>query len=277
MQRTRFLLALTAVVLVTVVHGADPIPKQGNLKQRVNPKLLREAMAIQEYQAKATATSASSVDDLQRLHEKLKKNGDDADAAMVEKFIHEHQRLVTQSIRHLPCVSGKLIVHARVIEVRPGDLPPELVTHGKTVSDLSRIDVELERLEEHHKAKICKKPMLIENDATIPIRCFEDGEFALPVHNDHSTRFELPTLGASFEVHATLINNQKVRLKSTCETIEDDPDNIVVVDGVRHPGKARHKTETVYDLNFGEAAIESIPLEIQKRGFVVIMEVTPRT
>ena len=276
MRRNGLFFAVIVSTVITSIQADEPVRSQQPIKQRVNPKVLREALALQEYQTRTNEAAPPSLDELQRLHEKLKKNGDDSEADMVQRFIHEHRRLITQSVRRFPAVSGKLIIHAKVFEVNPADLPMELITHGKTVSDPSDIQTELDRLISTKRAKCFTSPQLLEGKTSIPVRCFTGGEFMCPVENEHLMAIELRELGAVLELTPSILTNETLRLQSTCEIFDGEPESRSPLRDTSNSDRF-HKIQTVYDVKFGDAAIHSYASKKHGRGFVVIMEVTPRS
>jgi hypothetical protein len=181
---------LVGVIGVAIACADEPVRPRGPLKQRVSPKLLREAMAVPEYRARMTAQNPVSLGDLQALADRMKQNGDADNANLLERFIHEHEQLVRQSAARSNSSIGKLVLNCHIFESRLDDIPRDSALSNGVTSPLA-IHQELDKLVASGKAKLILDPRLIESKSNVPVRCFSDGEFPVALHNGKSAKIEI--------------------------------------------------------------------------------------
>ncbi len=268
---------------LTAVCWSDDTPEtkgtQGTKKQRVSPKLLREAMALPEYKAQAPATATPpSMEHLQKLSEKLKSDGDHENADLLRHFIHEHQRLVKQSSL-TPTVSGDVLdIRCEVIDVNIDELAKESILHDLDLASKTKeMRVELDRLVVAKKAKVLIEPMSMTTRFDEAARCHSGGEFPIPTPGGGSAlNVEFREFGTIIEVLPTSIAKGRIRLQFTCEISEKDMENSIVLNGTTIPGISKRKLQSTADVNPGETTLHSyLPGSKGHRLFLMTM-VTPK-
>ena len=120
------------LILATPAWSDDP-KNDGVIKQRVSPKLLREAMLLPEYQG-PPAAAAPSLDSLKRLSEKLKACGDNENAELLQRFVQAHQQLVNQAESTAKSNRELLDVHCEVVEVNLEQLPKDSILLNQSLA-----------------------------------------------------------------------------------------------------------------------------------------------
>lgn len=266
--------------LLIVVMGAattcadEPVRPRGPLKQRVSPKLLREAMAVPEYRARMAVQNPVSLTELQTLADKLKQNGDTDGANLLQRFIHEHEQLTRQSAALSNSSIGKLVLNCHIFESRLDDIPHDSALVSGVTSPLA-IHQELDKLVASGKAKLILDPRLIESKSNVPVRCFSDGEFPIALHNGKSAKIEIRDCHSTIEILPTIIENQRIKMQ------------LKLVSGNEAAPAASSLTPTKSDalrcepfclqeIHFGEALVHSLPHPKQGYGLFVVVEATPR-
>jgi hypothetical protein len=88
---------IAVLLLTTVAFSDEPVSKSNPQKQRVSPKLLKEALALPEFTARTQEVAPVTMEDLKRLANKLKVSGDVDGSELLQRFIAEHERISTRA------------------------------------------------------------------------------------------------------------------------------------------------------------------------------------
>ena len=268
---------------VTAVAWCEEAPgKKGVKKQRVSPKVLREAMALREYNAQAPAAApvaTTSIEQLQRLTEKLKSADDHENAQLLERFIHEHQQLVKQSTLVPTSNRDEVDIQCELIEVKIDEVEKDSILFDETSSSKgTEIRKELERLVLAKKARVLVGPasFLTKFNETCRIQDGED----LPVPtSDGSLRREVAFQhsGTTFEVLPTLDANGGIVLTMSCEIRSKDMEHTTTVDGTIVPGITKSKVRSTMNVHPGESNFHSFRSQVNGKRIYLMSKVTPKT
>ncbi len=266
------------LLVVTATALSDETPAaRGVKKQRVSPKLLREAMALPEYRGQPAPTSPPpSLEHLQRLSEKLKTNGDTEGSELLQRFMQEHQRLANQSAR-LAENQTALNVRCQVIEVQTEKLPADSILHNG-LPDRQHTDAFCKEL---NQAVLAKHATYLFEPVTLLTRVNEIGhfhqgdEFSFP-SSDGSPASKFRRTGTIIEVFVTPIEHDKNRLELVIELIDpvsvhasNDSDSSLNTSGHR-------KMEATIEAVIGESTVQTIPSERPGRKIFCITRITPK-
>ncbi|WP_010584540.1 hypothetical protein [Schlesneria paludicola] len=236
-------------------------------KQRVSPKLLRQAMSLPEYRAQAPGGKpACHVDDVAKLADKLKKSGDIEGAELLQQFIAAHQQLMNQVGVQRTATAESIAMELQVFEVIGADVPESSVLRGSSLIDSAgEKQTELSRLLEAKKATVLITPISIETTANQPIRLSESGDGVSPRFANGSTP---PKAGLAIEILPSTSETHNLKLQTTCE--------------FHHKGLGRSKQdapETVeklqvnIDANYGDTLV--ISHSSTKQGHLYFVVLTP--
>ena len=264
--------------VATAPAWSDETPApQGVKKQRVSPKLLREAMALPEYQGKpAPATPAPSIEHLQRLSDKLKTNGDKEGSELLQRFMQEHQRLASQSAR---AAENETVLNVRcqVVEVQIEKLPKDSILHNG-LPDRQHTEAFCKEL---NQAVLAKHATRLFEPVTLSTRVNEIGhfhqgeEFSFP-SSDGSPPSKFRKTGTIIEVFVTPIENDKNRIDLSIELI--DP-KLAHVGNDSDPSVNQNyhrKLEATIEAMIGESAIQTIPSELPGHKIFFVTRITPK-
>ena len=271
-RKSLYFLLLTAITS-SPVWSDDPIPKQRPLKQRVSPQVLKEAMALPEYRGKAPDSPEQLLEDLKKLSDKLRKNGDDEGADLLQRFIVEHERFISRSVQHAAMGEGKILVHMKVFEVKKSNLREDSVFNNSVCENSVKVQAELNHLITAGKAKICVEPFLVEGDTCVAMRQFSDGEFTVPLHDKGVAHVEIRDLGTKVEVVPTLAGKNRVRLQihGTSST-DGDGEPLQETSKV-----SKREVYSTVEISFGDCLLVHFqPHASSERCVFFIIEPTPR-
>jgi hypothetical protein len=274
---------ILAFVVPTAAWSEEPPASSGIKKQRVSPKLLREAAALPEYKARVAPPSApfSSLDSVQKLSVKLKDRGDIEDFELLQRFIQEHQRLSkgghTAEIGDLFNVRCQLLT-IPVDEIAPGSV---LLTNAFDSNRvLSRefvepLGKELDHLVQSKKAKSVFEPVTLSAHGHQNCHFHQGGEIHLPSSDGSPSKISRET-GTILDLLLDPMNEFQTKVALKLE--------------VKHPGNARKSAEgdvdallenhkafsTSFEVKNGESVIISCPCADQRHRAFLIIKVTPR-
>ena len=163
----------------------------------------------------------------------------------------------------------------KAYEIQGSEVTPAMINHGQAVGDAEELYTELDQLVAANKVKVFTEPGVFETSTAKPTHCFSDGEFLLPAQNEQSTVVKLHDFGATFDFLPTVITKQKVRLQTVCEFTDTAPASQSST-GLTSTETQTQRIQSINELNIGEAAVHFYHCRRTGRGFVAIMEVTPR-
>ncbi len=270
---------LLFVVTTTAWSDETPAP-QGVKKQRVSPKLLREAMNLPEYKGQAApASPPPSIEHLQRLSEKLKTNGDKEGSELLQKFMQEHQRLASQSAPNAEKETA-LNVRCQVVEVQTEKLPKNSVLLDGLPDRQNTGAFEREL----NQAVLAKHATRLFEPFTLSTRVNEIGhfhqgdEFSFP-SSDGSPPSKFRRTGTIIEVFVTPIALDKNRLELVIELIDpalayawnDSDPSLNTANTAGH-----RKLEATIETVIGETAIQTIPSEKPGYKIFCVTRITPK-
>lgn len=267
-------------VLLSALGFTDepPRPKQPQ-KQRVSPKVLKEALALPEFNGKPAEPPPVSLDDLKRVAEKLKNGGDTEDAELLQRFIHEHERPVKEASRDLHA-DQSFDIRYDVIEVNLADITPDSVlmqnkldaAQDDSESKVKAVRAELNRLIHANKAKPTVNHVVISTRAREQSRFHDGGEFQIPVPaGDGKTR----EFGTTIDSTVIPISKDQVRLQFTCQISERDSNNSVTLQGVAVPGVSSRRIQSCVDVKLNETVVHSFPKLAPGKKLFVLTKVSP--
>ena len=264
-------------VLTSTAWSQETTAPQGVKKQRVSPKLLREAMALPEYKGQPAPTAPPpSIEHLKRLSEKLKTSGDNEGSELLQRFMQEHQRLASQSARIAENETA-LNVRCQVIEVQTEKLPKDSILHNG-LPDRQQTDAFCKEL---NQAVLAKHAIRLFEPVTLSTRVNEIGhfhqgdEFSFP-SSDGSPASKFRRTGTIIEVFVTPIEHDKNRLELVIELIDpvlahawNDSDSSLKTAGHR-------KMEATIEAVIGETAVQTIPSEKSGLKIFCVTRITPK-
>lgn len=274
-------LSLVTWMVTTSVWADEPVRARPTgrqpLKQRVDPKVLREALALPEYQGKVQEPPAVSLDDLQSLAEKLQKNGDSDSANLLQRFIHEH-RPAKQSVRLVASGEVAIQIQCQFIDVNLDELPANSILRtvlpvhpGEKSAECQK---ELHQLVAAKKAKLVSEPVLI-TKPNVAARISEGGEIPIPTPGGEGTvTIEFREYGTAIEILPILTTGKQIRLQTLIEISEKDLKNAIESSGTTIPGFKTRKSQHTVDVNVGEASVCSCGDSSTGTKTFVIMTVT---
>ncbi|MEI8021921.1 MAG: hypothetical protein WCH39_27165 [Schlesneria sp.] len=274
----KWICSWSVLLVVTATALSDETPAaQGVKKQRVSPKLLREAMALPEYKGQPAPTSPPpSLEHLQRLSEKLKTNGDTDGSELLQRFMQEHQRLANQSSR-LTENEPALNVRCQVIEVQTEKLPKDSILHNG-LPDRQHTDAFCKEL---NQAVLAKHATRLFEPVTLSTRVNEVGhfhqgdEFLFP-SSDGSFASKFRRTGTMIEVFVTPIEQNKTRLELVIELIDPMLASASNDSGSSLNTAGHRKMEATFDAVIGESAIQAIPSEKQGHKIFCVTRIMPK-
>ncbi len=263
-----------ALVLVVSTAWAEEPSRKQPVKQRVDPKLLREAIALPEYQGKAPDSSTLLLEDLQRLSDQLKKNGDGEAADLLQRFIVEHQRLLTQLPRHSASINERLVLHVKPIEVKLDDLSSDsllrsdctLLPNRTPAETFKQMEAELDRLVATKKARLKTEPVMkVRSDDAIHHHSVAE----VPVMvGSGPVNVELREFGTTIEVTPTVLTKERVQVQTTRDATFHGTESTL----------APQKLVSQFELNVGESVIQSSSDPLRKgHKLFVIYKLVPRS
>lgn len=271
------------VALTSALLADDPItirPRQV-VKQRVDPKLLKEALNLPEYQGQPPETTAAMLDDLQKLSDKLRKSGDTEAADLIDRFIVEHKRVVGQLQAKASAHRDRPDVVLKVVEVNLDDIPLESILHHTDVNDSAPkamaeksrpIVKELELMVSAKRARVLINPALrVRSDGhpnfhpadEFPVP-FNKGMIKFPFHD-----YGVLEHGVTIEATPTLIDDDQVRLQSTCDFSLKHTDAT---------GFTPSKVQCTFELKRGETVVLCSPVaQSSRHRWFVIYKFLPQS
>lgn len=272
-----------AVLVISGICSADePVRGQNPIKQRVSPKVLREAMNLPEYQLKATESlPAPTLDDMQQLSDKLKKNGDEESASLVQRFLNHHRRLtqkLTEHLQEIVAVPGeKLIVQMKTVEVSLPDLTKATdLRNSQQVPWTAEFEAELCQLILSGKAEILSS-VSFASTVNEPEQFHSGGEFLIPTSNNRNNqKFEVRKYGTDVEFLPTLIDKERVQIRMIYENAQKDPAHATTVLGTTVPGITKRRLQSTFEMKLGDSIAHVISASPQARSVLLITKVTKK-
>jgi hypothetical protein len=215
------------LLLTVAAFSDDPVRPANPQKQRVSPKLLREAMALPEIKARTQQVAPVSLADLGRLADKLKAKGDVEGAELLERFIREREQVVAEAVN--PKVRNESYnVECNAIDVNVEELPANLVAVERNCALCTK-----ELLAELLHLVIAKKAKAVIEHVLIPIQAHEKGRARsmadLPPRlpsSDGSTPSHLHEIGTVVETFVTPVSKDRIRIQITTETTSKDAEKL---------------------------------------------------
>jgi hypothetical protein len=260
MLRTGLFLGIIAFSIAATAFSEEPARREDARKQRVSPKLLREAMLLPF--PKPEAIAPPSLEDLKRLSERLRVTGNNADADLLQRFTHEHQRLVNQSAWVASASDQRLEIRCEVIEVNLDALAEnsriDSIAGGLAPSDPSHTEAirkELRRLVSEKKARVryqhCFKQKIGEAS-----HYESGGEVAhkIPAEKGRPDD-EWLDLGIVLDVLPTMVSQDRVKVQLSCDSAEPEAN---AVEGDKHAAESKRMFQNTFEMNVGSTAIFSL-------------------
>lgn len=246
------------LLLTTVAFSDEPASKSSSQKQRVSPKLLKEALALPEFAARTQEVPPVTIEDLRRLANKLKASGDVDDSELLQRFIVEHERISTRAHAYPGAQNEMFNIQCDVFEVKVDDLPSSCSVYDCHCASLSKeLQAELHRLIKGKKAKT-----VIEN-VQIPLKAYETGharsggEFPVPIpSSDGKVAVEFRKIGTVVEASATPLTKSRVQIQVVTETATKDPELATTIRGTSVPGVTTRKVQSTIEADLGETVVQ---------------------
>ena len=260
---------LLTLVTPKLASADEPARKQiPPLKQRVSPQVLREAMALPEYQGKSPESSQKLLDELQALAEKLSRNGDESGANLLQRFINDHRQL-TERFASLAASDGKeMMINFQVIDVNMEQLPLDSMLRSDRVSENStEIQKELDSLVSQKIAKREKFSLVTHTNQVS--RIVDGGEFPVPTPStDGKTTISFREYGKNIECMATTTTADRVRLRVKIEFSEKDQTNSIELQGTTVPGRSVRSFLETFEVRLGDVSIHSFHTKASEKTFL---------
>lgn len=264
---------ITCYATLMVFVGSSFLAAQETVqprKQRVSPKLLREAMALPEYRAQsADSKPAFQLEDVSKLAEKLKKNGDTEGASLLQQFITAHQQLMKQAGIQSTPANDTVGIELQIVESRESEIPESSVLRERSMMmDISnRKQTELKRLLTAGKATMLVAPSTFAVTPNQAIRLTATNrETSTQIEDRNSTALALPSEGIAIEVLASISKTLNFNIQLTCE-IQRAPK---VLSSTTKPENSQ-KIAAQVNLNDGDTLVMQIPSEKPEHlNFVVL-------
>ena len=247
MLRRGISLWVFALAMTSAAWSDEPVPPQSSVKQqRVSPNVLREFLALPEYQGKTSAVRPAppTLGDLQKLADRLKKSGDNEGADLLQRFVLAHQQLAKQSSLQSTSDHAPIDIQFKIVEVELNKLAPDSPLRDQNPKiSTEEIRAELMRLVAAKKARMVTEPVMTMklNQAA---RLSDGGEFPIPIPGENGvTTVEFREFGTIISVKATLIAKERLQLAFTCEHSTIDATNSIVIEKVNVPGLSKQKIQ----------------------------------
>ena len=252
---------ITTGLITTAALSEDAPAEIGRQRQRVSPKVLREAMRITRATAEAAKPQPPAVEELLQLAEKLKKDGDEPAADLLQRFIAEHRRLVSESLLNSESNDGRLEIRCEIIEVFRKSLPSD----SKLISISQKADAEhpiaadeirdeLSRLVAEKKARI-----RLEHSFSPKVDQTSRCESRNALDASESTIAVVPLIageGTIVEILTTRLSKDQVRFHWSCEFAS--PELINLESSVNPPNTLRVKTKSKFEMTSGETKVMAL-------------------
>lgn len=279
MRLSHFIYAIAAMTIGSFAWSNEPPKAQQPLKQRVPAKLLREAMAIQDAQVKAAEVSPGpQLDELQRLADRLRKNGDAEGADLLQRFLHDHQRLAKQSAMPRKLAEDGLCIHVEVFDVQSAGVTHNRIlaeNHISNPANSTEVRHELVRLVSASQAKVLVQPVSLLTTMNHSGRYTSGGEFPIPKNEDGKTVVEYREFGISISALPTQLSKDQIRLQLMCDVIERDEKNPITVLGTRIPNLIKRKVDSTVYSNLNEVTVHSYAQGTDAGRLFVLTKVEP--
>lgn len=277
MIRNRLSAFIVSMLVVNVALGDEPLGARSPRVQRVPPSLLKQALGLPEFSERTSKAHTTSMDDLKRLAEKLKSQGDVDDAALLQRFIQDHEKLTSQaSLSSEGQPPETFTFQCDVFEVNLDELPADsIVKQHQFTSHTNELESELHRLVSTKQAMKIIDRVLTNLKANETVRARSGSELPVPLpSSDGSVPQQFRELGAIVEASASPVGQNRVRIHVTCETRTRDLDNAITIDGATTPGITKRKAQSVFDADFGETIVQSSPATLKGHRQIVLVKVT---
>ena len=276
-------LAFMTLAVTNSAWSEEPPVTPGIKKQRVSPKLLREAMALPEYKAQvAPAPNPPSVEHLQRLSEKLKSNGDKEGCDLLQRFLQEHQKLASQSAQNLE-TNASFRVRCQMVSVDFRDIPKDSILVTGVFNEMGILDkqsVEAFSKELDHALRT-KQATRVFDPVTLTARVnetchFHQGSEVLLPSSDGSPARASRELGTVLDLLITPLADNFHRVELMVNLIGDfDADHAKTHD-VDYSHLTQRKLQTAIEVKTGETSIVASSWGDQGQKVFLITKVMPK-
>lgn len=264
-------LVLLTLIVPAPVRSDEPGAIPGIKKQRVSPKLLREAMATPEYKARVNLPPPPSIDQIQKLADKLEMSGDKEDSALLRAFILEHQRLANQS----PAKSDStpsFTVRCQLVALNDADIAANSILRTATFDDAGQLseqlvetfNQELERSIHENKGTRLLGPVTITAHAHKPMHFHQGGSHALPT-SDGSVPRKVHETGTILDIKVAPQDNATNQVELSIQIVSDESH-------ANQPHVDRKKHSTVV-LKNGGISIIAVPGSDQESKVFLVTKV----
>ena len=271
MRRVTVCASLLVMMSFSVLWSQETVQPR---KQRVSPKLLREAMALPEYRAQAPGSKQSSqLDDVTQLAEKLKKSGDNDGADLLRQFVVAHQQLMKHNGLHATAADEEIELQFTVIEVKAADVSSDSVLRDANSAErASDKQAALAQLLAAKKANPIVTPISITTKANQVVHFTESGELPLSLSSSvESSKKSAAGSGIVLNVLPTLGETKNLRLQTAFEFHHKASGH----SGPKHePKEVGLPVETIAEVDFGESIVISHPRPMEGHFCFLVIAAT---
>lgn len=268
----RSLICFSVLTLLPAPAWSDePAPVPGVKKQRVSPKLLREAMSTPEYRARVNAPAAPSIDQIQKLADKLKANGDNEGCELLQSFVQEHQRLANQSSAKADS-SPSFSVRCQLVSLNDAEIAPDSIL--KTASfdnsgnlneqQIEAFSKELDRAVHEKKGTRLLGPVTLTAHAHKATHFHHGGVHAIAT-SDGSVPKNMHETGTILDVMVTPEASGTNKVELTLQLVSDETS--------ANPAVVNRKAHTTVDLKNGGTSIIAVPGSDHENKVVLVTKV----
>lgn len=274
MRRTGIGLLFGALLLSVVAFSDEPASKSGVQKQRVSPKLLKEALALPELADRTQPVPPVSLDDLKRLAARLKSSGNVDDAELLQRFVREHEQFTTRVHAYPGAQDETFNVQCHVLDIKVGDLPPHCITDEcGCVTHNKDLQAELDRLVKENKAKCVIESLQIPVKAHETARARSDRESPASIASSDGSVHSPHEPGTIVEISVIPMTKELLKLQITTETTAKSPETVTTLAGANVSGITKRKTQSTIEVHPGDSVVQTSPTTVNGHRQLVLVKV----
>ena len=194
---------------------------------------------------------------------------------MLQRFVHEHERVTTQVIRVSRC-SGRdaFNIQCDVLEVNVEDLSANCITKDYTCTAHNKdLQSELNRLVKEKKAKC------VIECVQIPIKAHETGrarsnrELPVSLATADGSVHESREPGTTVEISVIPMTKELLKVQIMTETSAKNPETVTTLAGVNVSGITTQRMQSTIEIHPGEAVVQASPTTVNGHRRIVLVKV----
>ena len=267
MFRNGFFLA-ACILAMTASAPSDETRHSNEIQdQRVSPKLLKEALALQKTQETVPdfllpgSLVPVSLEDLTQLAAKLKSDGDLASSELLERYVREQKSTTATNdspapVPHTTATSVPIWIEIEAFEVNGNDFPNDSVLKSyPTARDIRQIREELGRMVVAKKATVTIPLQTLQTQLNQAVNYVEKlGEIEIPVPGGIPNS-EKREAAIKAEITAKLKRTGMIELNQIIDVSRFDEKHSVLFDGKPVPGLTSYRIQSVNETIAGQPVL----------------------